>query len=120
MAFVVAACNAMGIEPLPVAVDVKAGTDRNHWAETCNTCSPRMWLVSKDLLDYNDAEWYRVVAYHEACHVYMGHDADWVGQHGVDIAEVGIQNCIEQFSGLSIERQNEIEKKAVMWLWGRK
>lgn len=115
LAFILAACQSMGIETLPVAVDAKVSTERNNWAETCNHCEPRMWRISEELLEYGDAEFLRVVAYHEACHVYLGHDKDWVDLHGAIAAEIPIPICIQTFAQLTPARLQEITDKANAW-----
>jgi hypothetical protein len=103
----------MGIEMLPVVLE----PDATAWALTCNSCEPRTWVVHPDLIEYGqeNPDVLRLVAFHEACHVYRGHDGFGMGQM---MAEVEVFGCVEKFLGISWKEQEEIHDAANAWRKG--
>jgi len=107
------ACAALGVAPLPVAVSTLP-----VWAKLCNSCEVRQVLVSPELVEYGDARFSRIVAEHEACHQFLGHDRAWSTNpfaSSTSEAEAEARLCTEEHFWTSREVENGIAERATAW-----
>lgn len=125
--FVLTASLQLGSPVLPVVQQDLAG----YWAQTCNSCDERVWNVSKELLEYTATGeegviFLHSVAYHEVCHVALGHDlarvSAIVNEQGVFQGHAMIEGetneCVTKNFGLSEEQIDELDRKARDWYYG--
>lgn len=126
--FALTASLQLGSPVLPV---VEQDWSWSYWAQTCNSCDERVWNVSKALLDYaasgeEGVTFMHSVAYHEVCHVALGHDFARVsaivnergGFEGHAMIEGEANECVTKNFGLSEEQIDELDKKALDWYYG--
>jgi len=100
----------MGVAPLPVEMAQIKG-----WAQLCNTCETRVYQVSKDILCYADPEFLRLVAYHEVCHVAMGHDGTFMILKGGFRAEQEAIDCVLVRARVTIDHHDTVDFLAAVW-----
>ena len=87
------------------------------WGELCNSCQTRKIIVSQDTLDYGNPEFTRLTAYHEVCHVKLGHNVEYFDEYPHWGAEREVRACLEQFAGISAEKQKEMARLAAEWYY---
>ena len=106
------ACTALGVVPLPVST-----SPINVWAKVCNSCEVRKVIVSPDLIEYNNARFTRIVAEHEACHIFLGHDRAWsVNPYSSGASgEEDARRCTEERFWSERETEEGIVAKATEW-----
>lgn len=108
------ACAALGVAPLGVAY---LPEPTRVWAQVCNSCEPRRVDVSGDLIRYGDARFTKIVAEHEACHVYLGHTKEWMMAHFFDAvsAEDAARACTEERFWTSRATEYALAARAREW-----
>ena len=88
------------------------------WAELCNSCETRKYIVSENTLRYGKSEFLRLTAYHEVCHVKLGHNVEYFDDHPHWSAEREVDACLEEFLGISSGEQQKMQSAAVAWYYG--
>lgn len=111
------ACLTLGVAPLPVVI-----SELPVWAKLCNSCEVRQVLISPELVEYGDVRFTRIVAEHEACHQFLGHDRAWSVNpfaSSTSEAEEEARTCTEEKFWTSRETEEQIAAAARQWIGER-
>ena len=104
----------MGQPMLEVRIDSSEWV--SSWAATCVSCVPNRYTITHQTICYNNQEFTRYVAYHEACHVFMGHDLErHEAGFSSDVAEHQANLCMTHFMGVTFDDIYEVGRKANAW-----
>jgi hypothetical protein len=97
---------------------VELNTELSSWAATCVSCKPNSYTITLNTLCYNDQEFIRYLAYHEACHVFMGHTLERMmdGSLSIGLAEHQANLCMETFMGIELQDIIDQDRAATAWL----
>jgi hypothetical protein len=103
------------------------------WGYWCNKCEVPHIQVTSLLLEYGDRDFMKHNAYHEICHVKLGHTEAWFQEYldigedkGLDMlptahrrAEWEVENCLDEFSEFDREERGTQYMLARTWQWYR-